>query len=455
MAGHFFMRIIRNRWFIVGAVVVLLGTPSAWLMARDNAVTDSALVARVKKGEFKVIVRTSGELRATKFVRITGPANAQAANQWQMKISSLVPEGTVVKEGDIVAELDRATIGSRLTEVTTSLQKAQAQYEQAELDSTLNLSKAREEIRSMELGVEEKKLAKEQALYEAPTVKRQAEIDFEKAERAFAQAKKDYVTKTSQAQAKMREVGAERDRFANQVRIVQEVMQGFTIKAPAGGMVIYEKEWNGKKRTVGSQINAWEPTVATLPDLAQMESQTYVNEIDIRKIALGQPVEMTLDSDPSKKFTGKITQVANVGEQRPNTDSKVFEVKVLLTAPDTTLRPGMTTSNAIETARIPGVLFIPIEAINADSGATVVYKVDGGGVTKQEIETGTMSDDEVVVLRGLLEEDRVLLAAPAGAETMKIARLTGPSLKPKSPTGDTARATVLQGSGPAAQTKKP
>src|SRR5688500_6800859 len=109
------MRIIRNRWFIIGAVIVLLGTPSAWLMARDNAVTDSALVARVKKGEFKVIVRTSGELRATKFVRITGPANAQAANQWQMKISSLVPEGTVVKEGDIVAELDRATIGSRLT----------------------------------------------------------------------------------------------------------------------------------------------------------------------------------------------------------------------------------------------------------------------------------------------------------------------------------------------------
>jgi RND family efflux transporter MFP subunit len=447
------MRIIRNRWFQVAAVVLLLAAPGAWLLARDTADEDNSLVARVKKGEFKVSVTTSGELRATKFVRITGPANAQAAQQWNMKISSLVPEGTVVKEGDIVAELDRTTIATRLTEVNTSLQKAQAQFEQAELDSTLNLSKAREEIKTMELGLEEKRLAKEQAVYEAPTVKRQAEIDYEKAERAFAQAKKDYVTKTSQAQAKMREVGAERDRFSNQVKIVQEVMMGFTIKAPATGMVIYEKEWNGKKRTVGSQIGAWEPTVATLPDLSQMESQTYVNEIDIRKVAVGQVVEMSLDSDPSKKFQGKVTAVANVGEQRPNTDSKVFEVKVLLTNSDTTLRPGMTTSNKIETARLQDVLYIPLEAVNTDSGVTVVYKRNGTGVTKQEIETGTMSDDEVVVLRGLETDDRVLLAAPVNALEMEIARLTGPSVKPKGLPGDTAKSATLA-SGPADQKTK-
>ena len=439
------MRIIRNRKFIIASVVVLLGVTTAFLMARDTAVADSSLVARVKKGEFKVTVTTSGELRAVKSVKITGPANAQAANQWQMKIATLVPEGTVVKEGDVVAELDRTQIGTRVTELTTSLQKAQAVFEQAELDSTLNLSKAREDLRTMELGVEEKRLAKEQAQYEAPTVKRQAEIDYEKAERAFAQGKKDIVTKTSQAQAKMREVGAERDRFSNQMKIVQDVMVGYTIKSPAAGMVIYEKEWNGKKRTAGSQIWGGDPTVATLPDLSQMESQTYVNEIDIRKISVGQIVEMTLDSDPTKKYTGKITQVANVGEQRPNTDAKVFEVKVLLTQSDTTLRPGMTTSNKIETSKIPGVMFIPIEAVTTDSGVTVVYKQSGGGVTKQEIETGTMSDDEVVVLRGLDENDRVLLAVPADGAQMKVARLTGPSLKPNPLQGDTAKKATLAG----------
>lgn len=438
------MRMIRNRWFIVGAAVVLLAAPGAWLMARNPEVEDTALVARVKKGEFKVVVNTSGELRARKFVQITVPPNAQQAQQWQMKIASLVPEGTVVKEGDIVAELDRSGIAARHAEVSLNLQKAQAQFEQAMLDSTLNLSKAREEIRTMDLGLEEKKLAKEQAVFEAPTVKRQAEIDYEKATRALAQARMDYKTKTEQAQAKMREVGAERDRFANQLKVVSDVMVGFTIKAPAGGMVIYSKEWNGKKRTVGSQVNAWEATVATLPDLTLMESVTYVNEIDVRKIGVGQSVVITLDSDPTKKLTGKVTAVANVGEQRPNTDAKVFEVKVEVAQADTTLRPGMTTGNAIETAKIASAIYVPIEAVTADSGIAVVYKRSGTNVTKQEIETGTMSDDEVTILRGLDADDRVLLSPPTDRDHMRVARLSGPSVKPVPITGDSARSAVLQ-----------
>jgi RND family efflux transporter MFP subunit len=443
------MRIVRNKWFIVAAVLVLIAVPGTYLLARDNSGEDSSLVARVKKGEFKVIVNTSGELRAKKFVQITGPMNMQAANVYNVKIASIVPEGTAVKEGDVVADLDRSPVATRMNEVSLALQKAEAVNEQAMLDSTLNLSKAREEIKTMELGLEEKKLAKEQAVYEAPTVKRQAEIDYEKAERALAQAKKDYVTKESQAQAKMREVGADLQRQRNMLKIVQEIIASFTIRAPAAGMVIYQKEWNGKKKAVGAQINPWEPTVATLPDLSQMESQTYVNEIDIRKVAVGQQVKIALDSDPEKTFNGKVTEVANVGEQRPNTDSKVFEVKVLLTESDTTLRPGMTTSNKIETFSIKDALYIPIEAITTDSGITVVYKKDGVRVTKQEIETGTMSDDEVVILRGLEEDDRVMLAPPLEAEKMKIARLTGPSLKPKTLTGDSARPAVLQGNGKA------
>lgn len=447
------MRFVRNRWFIIGAIALMLAASGTWLMARDTGEDDGTLVARVKKGEFKVMVNTSGELRAKKFVQISGPTNAQQANQYQMKIASLVPEGTVVKAGDVVAELDRSGIAAKLNEVVLAFQKAEAQYEQAMLDSTLNLSKAREEIRSMDLGLEEKRLAKEQSVYEAPTVKRQAEIEYEKAERALAQAKKDYVTKVSQAQAKMREVGSDVARQRNLMTVVQQVMANFTIRAPATGMVIYHKEWNGKKRVVGGQINPWEPTVATLPDMSVMESQTYVNEIDIRKLAVGQPVQIALDSDPTKSFAGRVTEIANVGEQRPNTDSKVFEVKVQLIQTDTTLRPGMTTSNAIETYKINDALFIPIEALGIDSALTVVYKRDGTRVTKQEIETGTMSDDEVVVLRGLDEDDRVLLAPPANFESMTVARLTGPSLKPKTFAGDSARATTLQGSPSAAAPK--
>ncbi|MEO8452481.1 MAG: efflux RND transporter periplasmic adaptor subunit [Gemmatimonadota bacterium] len=449
------MPLLRRRGYLIIAGLVVLGIPSAWLLARsrDRGTADSPVVARVKRGEFKVVVTTSGELKARKFVQITAPPNSQQADAYQMKIASIVPEGTIVKAGDVVAELDRSSIASKLAEVALAQTKAEAVYEQAMLDSTLNLSKAREDMRTMDLALEEKRLAKEQAVYEAPTVRRQAEIDLEKAVRALAQAKVDYKTKTEQAQAKMREVGADLERQKNKLTAVKTVMEGFTIIAPAPGMVIYVKEWNGKKRTTGSQVSAWDPTVATLPDLTQMESITYVNEIDVRKIATGQPAAITLDADPTKKLTGTVTTVANVGEQRPNTDAKVFEVKLVVNQADTTLRPGMTTGNAIETHQADNVLYVPLEAVNSEGGVPFVYRQAGGRVTRQEIETGAMNDDEVVIVRGLAEDERVLLSPPHDKEKVELVRLPGSTAGVK-PTGDTAAPRVPLSTGADTSTAK-
>jgi len=291
----------------------------------------------------------------------------------------------------------------------------------------------------MELGLEEKRLAKEQAVYEAPTVKRQAEIDYEKAERALAQAKTDYDTKTEQAKAKMREVGAEVSRQRGLLKAVQDFMAGFTIKAPGPGMVIYAKEWSGKKRTTGSQVNVWDPGVAQLPDLTHMESVTYVNEIDVRKVAVRQPVAITLDADPTKRLTGKVTSVANVGEQRPNSDAKVFEVKVEVEQSDSTLRPGMTTGNAIETLKVADALFVPLEALGSEGGLSFVYKQSGGRVVKQEVITGAVNDDEVIIVRGLGADDRVLLSPPANPERLTLTRLAAAGASVATAPGDTGR----------------
>ena len=425
------IRIPRKRWVALLAIIAAATGVSAWYFAPAGTKDDSAVIARVKKGDFHVVVTSAGELRAKKFVQIQGPLNMQQAEIWQTKISSLVPEGTVVKEGDVVAELDRSGIAAKAAEISLALQKAEAQLTQAQLDSTLNLATAREDMKTMELSLEEKRIAKEQAAYESPSIKRQAEIDYEKATRALAQAKTNYVTKTQQAIAKMAEVGSDVQRQRNKLTIVQDVLANFTIKAPSPGMVIYVKEWNGKKKGVGSQIGAWDPTVATLPDLGQMESLSYVNEIDVRKIAAGQKVTVSLDSDPTKKLAGTVTAVANVGEQRPNADSKVFEVKILLALADTTLRPGMTTSNAIETNTVKNALYVPLEAVAVDGTTPFVYKRDGTRVTKQQVETGLANENEIVIAKGLERDDRVLLTAPADHDKLELKTL--PGIKPQPP----------------------
>jgi RND family efflux transporter MFP subunit len=431
------MPLLRDRRFLIAALVILIAVP-AYMLA-GNPVDDGAmLVTGVQRGVFAVTVTTSGELRAREAVNITGPTDAQQVQVYQMRIASIIPEGTVVDSGDVVAELDRSQVAAKFAEVTLALQKAEAVFEQAMLDSTLTLSQARDQIHNLDLALEERRLAKEQAQYEPPTVQRQAEIELEKAQRALDQARLDYVTKVEQARAKMREVGADLERQRNQLAIVQGVMERFTVRAPSAGMVIYEKEWNGRKRTAGSQVSSWDPTVATLPDLSEMESVTYVNEVDIRKIAVGQPVTITLDSDPSKRLTGTVRTVANMGEQRPNADAKVFEVIVDVTEQDTTLRPGMTTGNAIETARYEDVRFVPIEALGSEEGVPFVYRQAGGGVRKQEVVTGAMNDNHVIIDRGLDEGDRVLLAPPPDGADLDLERLRATSGEPADSASGTA-----------------
>ena len=434
------MQLLRSRWSIAAAAVFVIGIIAVLAFARPGDADEARLVARATLGDFKVVVTTAGELRASSFVQITAPPNTDRAGAYQMKISRIVPEGTIVAAGDFVAELDRAPLANQLNNVNLSLTKARAVFEQAQLDTTLNLSKAREDLRGMELAVEEKRIAKEQAVYEAPSVRRQAEIDYEKAERALKQAKLDYVTRGEQAQAKMREVGTDLERWRVQQAMVQEVMTGFTITAPSPGMVIYVKEWSGKKKGVGSQVSSWEPTVATLPDLTKMESVTYINEIDVRKIVVGQPVALSLDSDPDKRLTGKVIAVANVGEERPNSDAKVFEVKIQVAESDTTLRPGMTTSNAIETLALQNVLSIPLEAVTTEDNVPYVFKRDGSRTVKQEVATGALNDTHVHITDGLQEGDEVLLVPPADAASLPGVRLAGSTVTaPK--TGD-APATV-------------
>ena len=205
---------------------------------------------------------------------------------------------------------------------------------------------------------------------------------------------------------------------------LQDLMKEFMIRAPENGMVIYERERNGRKKGEGSQISAWDPVVATLPDLSSMVSQTYVNEVDISRVKAGQNVEIGLDAFPEKRLTGRVTQVANVGEQRPNSDAKVFEISVLVNESDTTLRPAMTTSNMIVTDYIENVLVVPLEAIHSQGDTlTYVFKKTGLSSVKQQVALGPKGNDMVVIENGLLEEDVVYLSTPADPESKQIAYL--------------------------------
>jgi HlyD family secretion protein len=382
------------------------------------------IIQKPQEGKFEVVVNTTGELQAQSSVDISGPTGARKAGIFQLKITRLVAEGTIVAPGDFVAELDKSEIVAKIKEVEINLQKFQSVFTQVKLDCTLTLSQTRDELINLRYGKEQRQLEKDESAYESPSARRQAEIEFEKSVRAYDQSLANYQTKVQQATAKMREAEADLFKEEQKHEDYLSVAAEFTIMAPEPGMLIYAREWDGKKRVVGSTISPWDPTVATLPDLTKMESITYVNEVDIQKIKMGQVVRLSLDANPDMKLTGKVTQVANVGEQRPNSDSKVFEVKIQINEKDSTLRPAMTTSNEIIISTFEKVRFIPLEALHVhEDSVTYVFKRVGGSIVKQQVKLGAENENYVIVEKGVEMADEIFLSKPEGSEDLEIKRL--------------------------------
>lgn len=406
----------------IGVPVLLIG----YLMIRGGkSSTNSDILINVKQGPFKVEVETTGELEAKNSVKILGPTQLREFGIWQVIVQNIVDEGTVVKKGDWVANLDRSEFQTKFSQKQIELEKENAEFIQTQLDTTLQLREARDKLINLKYAVEEKRIILEQSKFEPPATIKQSQINLEKAIREYEQATENYRIKQQQNGEKMKEQSADLRKVQDEFKGMTQVMQAFTVIAPEAGMVIYHKNpWDGKPVKAGSQINMWEPTVATLPDLTKMMSKTYVNEVDVRKVQPGQPVEIGLDAYPDKRFKGTVIRVANVGEQRPNSDAKVFEVAVEMEGTDPTLRPSMTTSNKIIAKALEQALFIPLECLhNQSDTVTYVFKKDGLNIVKQEVIVGETNANDVVVLGGLRPEDQVYLSIPADMADKKVSLL--------------------------------
>jgi HlyD family secretion protein len=427
---------------LIGTIILVLAA-IIFFAFRETGKADSAdIILPVKSGKFIIDVSTSGELEARNSVMIKGPTRLREFRIYQVTISKIVDEGTVVKKGDWIADLDRSEFNTKLQDSQLELEKAESQFIQTQLDTTLQLRQARDELVNLNYNVEEARLVMDQSQFEPPATIKQNEYNLGKMIRNYEQARDNYKIKLEQNKAKMQVVDAEKKKRSRDLANMQEAAAQFTITAPEPGMVVYTRGWDGKPVKAGSQIDMWDPTVATLPDMTIMISKIYINEVDVRKIKIGQRVLLGLDAFPDKKLTGKITSVANVGEQRPNSDAKVFEVKIEIDGTDLTLRPSMTTSNRVIVDEIDSLLFVPLECLHIrNDSITFVYKKSGIKTIKQEVKVGISNDNSAVIQSGLQENDLIYLSIPKGKEDDPVILLPGLNGKRNKPKNESIEKT--------------
>ena len=406
--------------FGIPAIVIII---AAYYFLGGSSDANSSLTMKVKKGDFISEVVTSGEAQSNSLQNIKGPSNLRKFRLREVKIQDLIPEGTVVSKGDYIGRLDPSTVNEQIIDAKLGLETAYSKYTQQQLDTTLTLKQERNAIKDLGMSIEETQLELKQSIYEPPATIKKLEINLEKLKRDLKEKKENYTIKKKQANAKMVEVGTEVSKNRNKLKDLNKLLEGFTIYSDGDGMITYKKEWNGAKRKVGSSIYQWDPTIATLPNLTKMESKTYANEVDIRKIKKGLKVEVGFDAFPELTLPGIVTEVANVGEKKKGSDIKLFQIMIELKETDDTVRPGMTTSNNIITSKVEDVLMVPIEAIFSKDSISYVYAKSGFSIAKKQVELGDSNNEDVIILKGLTEKDVVYLNKPEGYDSAKIAMI--------------------------------
>ncbi|MBC8005649.1 MAG: efflux RND transporter periplasmic adaptor subunit, partial [Verrucomicrobia bacterium] len=299
------------------------------------------ITVKVERGTFQSIIFSSGQLESEKSESIQIPEKLRDRNLRinELAITDMVEEGTLVDSGDYVATLDHKAVEEQIKQAQDEMERTLSEYEDSKIDSNLNLSNQRDLIVNAKLDMAEKRIIMEESIYESPSIQKKASMDNDKAARKLEQEQKAYKLKKQQEENRVQRRYISYRQILERYEELKNLFTNLEVRAHKAGIITYFKFPWGEVIKVGSKVGWYNSTIATIPEMTNLISRTYINEIDISKIKNGQKVNLGIDAFPEKQLNGEVIAVANIGQAMPNSDAKVFEVKIKIFGADKDLKP--------------------------------------------------------------------------------------------------------------------
>lgn len=297
-----------------------------------------------------------------------------------------VDYNSVVKKGQVIAELDKTNLMSQLNTAKTQLATAQSQLNY----QTANYKRYK-------------------TLFEKGLV---AADDFDNAKLSYTQAKEQVVSAKEEVQRAQTNLG-----YA-------------TITSPIDGVVLSKSVEEGQ--TVAASFST--PELFTIAqDLTNMQVVADVDEADIGDVKEGERVTFTVDAYPDDTFEGEVKQV----RQEATTTNNVVTYEVVISAPnaDLKLKPGLTANVTIYTAERKGVLSVPSKAlrftpqketvgkmkiVDVANAKNKVWTIEGNSIVAHKVNIGMTDGTNTQIVSGIAEGTKVItgLNVTGGEEKM-------------------------------------
>ena len=184
-------------------------------------------------------------------------------------------------------------------------------------------------------------------------------------------------------------------------------LEEFVILSPSPGTILEVRVNPGELITSGTGTVGGGTELMTLADLSRMIVKAKINEVNIGRVEIGQPVEVRLDALPGRVFRATVKAISPQGEKVDNIVT--YQVTIEIENKDRTLRPLMTANVDILTNVLENVIAIPLEALRTEKGDDIVYVMANGGRLLRKVRVGLRTASQAVIVHGLQEGETVII----------------------------------------------
>lgn len=351
----------------------------------------------VRRGEFRSTLLLTGELRAARAVDLIVPRTPR----WRLQLKWMVDDGTAVDAGEPVVEFDSSEFTSDLEEKKLSLREQENELVRLRAEGEVNLAEKGYAIESRQVALAKARIAADVPRELLPGSEyEEKQLELRRAELELAKAEEDLEAARAEHEAELAMKRIEIERARREIEAAERAVDAVTITAPEAGIfVVEEHRWEGRKIQEGDMVFAGQ-TVARLPDLATMEVDARLSDVDDGRVEPGMDAACTLDAYPETTYPCRVTSVAPVARESNRASLlRFFDVRLELLEDDPErMRPGMSVKVEVVEEERSGVLLAPRRALD-ETADPPVARLRGGGVA--EVELGPCDAHDCVVLDGL------------------------------------------------------
>ncbi len=389
-------------WILVAvfAVIGCLAFFSLRALTRTSTTIDPERIARVERMDLARSVVATGKIEPTTKVEIKSKASG-------IILKLPVNVGDMVRQGQVICELDQNDLLPRVRQSRAALNMAEAALKSAQAEYERN----KVEAAGPDIPFLKRDMERAQQVFREGVIPQSSRDEAEKNYELAVNRQQQAIVNLGVARAAIAKAEAQVEQSQAALAQSEEDLRNATIVSPINGVVL------SRDREVGDAVSSilvmgsGATLIMTVGDLKEVYVKGKVDESDIGKVYLGQSARIKVESYKDQTFTGKVTKISPMGVEKENVTT--FEVRVSISNESRKLLATMTANAEIILEEHKGVLVVPEGAIIYKKDRSTEIEIPDAtskdGKKRVPVATGISNGSKMEILKGLSEGQQVVL----------------------------------------------